>query len=135
MVTSVVPTTVLTEAPGLASGSLSSARAGPRAQKEMRSARAASFFMRPPKGEEYIIPVPAPRRLSLRRVSGLSFLHMHSRSGSSPPGRLSEGPALAPASEPRRRSLRRQLLVAFLMAIAFSAVLLGSVRVLLFFID
>jgi PAS domain S-box-containing protein len=60
---------------------------------------------------------------------------MHPRSGSSPPSRLSEGSALVAGSEPRRRSLRRQLLVAFLMAIALSVVLLGSVRVLLFFID
>ena len=53
----------------------------------------------------------------------------------SPPGRLSEGSARSSGGEPRRRSLRRQLLVAFLMAIALSVVLLGTVRVLFLFQD
>jgi PAS domain S-box-containing protein len=60
---------------------------------------------------------------------------MPPRFGSLPPGSFPEGSARASGGEPRRRSLRRQLLVTFLMAIALSVALLGGVRVLLFLLD
>src|SRR6185436_17652191 len=82
MVTSVVPTTVLTAAPGLGCGSLISARADPRAQNERRTTTATSFFMGPSRSREgdmisELAPCSPARRVVPRsQQAGLELLQL-----------------------------------------------------------